>query len=92
MTEEVKKKVERFTSKDSENFVSLLNFAATKAVFNGVTMQQMIDFSRLLNWAQTSLLPKIDAHIFEVLHIKQVENKGNDGEAPTTPPPDAPQS
>lgn len=64
-----------FTDKDTEKFVALLNFIATHAEFHKLTVQKCLEFTRLLNWAQTDLLPKIDAHKFEVLSVKEHKGK-----------------
>ena len=63
--------VPRFSKEDSDKLVEFLNFVATSAEFNKLTVKRVLDFARLLNWAQTSLLPKIDAHIFEVVSVKE---------------------
>lgn len=60
-----------FTEKDKEKFVELLNFVAQHAEFNGLDIRKMLQFTKLLNWAQVDLLPKIDSHVFEILGIKQ---------------------
>lgn len=62
-----------FTDKDTEKMVSFLNFVATYAEFSKLNVNKVLEFTRLLNWAQTDLLPKMDAHKFEVLSVKQAE-------------------
>ena len=49
--------VPRFSKEDSDKLVEFLNFVATSAEFNKLTVKRVLDFARLLNWAQTSLLP-----------------------------------
>lgn len=60
-----------FNEKDTEKLVSLLNFIATNAEFNRLKVQDILAFTKLLNWCQVELLPKIEANIFEVKEIKQ---------------------
>lgn len=62
-----------FTDKDTEKFVSLLNFVATHAEFNKLNVERILGFTRLLNWAQTDLLPKLEAHKFEIVSVTQTE-------------------
>lgn len=64
-----------FSDKDTEKFVMLLNFVATHAEFSKLTVQKCIEFTKLLNWAQADLLPKIEAHKFEVVAIKEHKAK-----------------
>lgn len=66
----------KFSDKDTEKLVSLLNFVATHAEFNGLNVQKVLEFTRLLNWAQTDLLPKIEAHKFEILSVKEAVPSG----------------
>jgi hypothetical protein len=65
----------KFTSKDSEKLVELLNFVATKAEFSKLDVKAVLQFTRLLNWAQTDLLPKIEAHKFEVVSLQEPKKK-----------------
>jgi hypothetical protein len=66
---------QKFSQGDSEKVVQLLNIVATKAEFNGLDVKQIIAFTKLLNWAQTELLPKIDANIFEVVSVTPPSKK-----------------
>ena len=59
----------KFTSKDVEKMVELLNFVATNAKFNNLDVKAVLQFTKLLNWAQTDLLPKIESHKFEVQEV-----------------------
>ena len=58
-----------FTDKDKENLIRLLNLVAQKASFT-VEVKEMIEFVKLLNWAQVDLLPKIESKTFEVTDVK----------------------
>lgn len=60
-----------FSDQDSEKLVSLLNFVANHAEFNRLNIKKMLEFTKLLNWAQVELLPKINAHKFEILGVRQ---------------------
>jgi len=59
-----------FTDKDAEKLVSLLNFIATNATFDNLKVKDVIAFHRMLNWAQTELLVKVQANVFEVQEIR----------------------
>lgn len=65
----------KFTSRDVENLVQLLNFVATNAKFSNLDVKSILQFTRLLNWAQTDLLPKIETHKFEVDALHTPEGK-----------------
>lgn len=54
-----------FTKKDVENLVNLLNTVARNATFK-LSTNDAISYVKLLNWAQTDLLPKVESHILEV--------------------------
>ena len=62
-----------FNEKDAEKLVGLLNFIAKNAKFKDLDVSQVIEFFRLLNWAQTDLLPKVEANIFQVENIKPMK-------------------
>jgi hypothetical protein len=47
-----------FSEQDSEKLVELLD------------VKSCIKFTKLLNWCQVELLPKIDAYKFEVVSVK----------------------
>lgn len=63
----------KFTSKDYEKLVELLNLIATKGTFSNLDIASIIQFTRLLNWSQTELLPKIEAHRFEVVSVTELD-------------------
>lgn len=63
----------KFSDKDSEKLVEFLNFVANHAEFNRLNINKILSFTKLLNWAQTELLPKIEANKFEVLSVREVE-------------------
>lgn len=65
----------KFTSKDTERLVELLNFVATKAKFSELDVKAVLQFTKLLNWAQTDLLPKIESHKFEVVALHEPKKK-----------------
>lgn len=60
-----------FSEKDSEKVVEFLNFIATNAKFDGMDVKKVIQFTKMLNWMQTDLLPRIEAHRFEILSVKE---------------------
>lgn len=55
-----------FTDKDLSNAVEYLNFVATHAEFNKLSVKSLLSFTKLLHWAQTELLPKMEAHKFQI--------------------------
>ncbi len=61
----------KFSEKDAEKLVSLLNFIATNAEFNKLKVRDVIEFYKQLNWAQIELLNKIQANVFEIKEIKK---------------------
>ena len=63
----------QFSEQDSEKIVEFLNFVAQKAKFQELEVKDAIRLTKLLNWFQTDLLPKIDAHKFEILSVKKVK-------------------
>lgn len=65
----------KFTAKDVEKLVELLNFVATKAEFSKLDVKAILQFTRLLNWAQTDLLPKIESHKLEVIALHEPKKK-----------------
>jgi hypothetical protein len=67
-----------FTSKDTEKIVEFLNFIGTNARFSDLGVKQAISLTKMLNYMQTELLPKVDAHILEVLEVREFNNKNKD--------------
>jgi hypothetical protein len=61
----------RFTDKDAEKLVGLLNFVATNATFDKLKVKDIIAFNRMLSWAQTELLIKVQANVFEIQEVRQ---------------------
>ena len=59
-----------FAEKDAEKLVSLLNFVATNATFDRLKVKDIIAFNRMLSWAQTELLTKVQANVFEIQGVK----------------------
>ena len=63
-----------FTQADQENFVKFLNFVVEHTEFKkGFGYKDAIAATKLLNKMQVDILPLIEAHIFEVKEIKEVE-------------------
>lgn len=61
----------KITDKDIERAVALLNFVAKRAEFNGMTVSSVLEFTKLLNWAQTELLPKLESNKFQVVALHE---------------------
>ena len=64
----------KFTEEDKEKLIHFLNFVAKNAEFK-VNTQEIIDYFKLLNHMQTSILPKVEEHILEVKRVIEKENK-----------------
>lgn len=62
----------RFTEKDVEKAIEFLNFVATHAEFNKLSVKAVIDFYKLLSWSQAELLPKIKDHVLEIKKFEQI--------------------
>lgn len=66
----------KFTKEDKEKFIEFMNLIAKHAEFKFNT-EQLINYFKILNHMQRSILPKIDANILEVVRVveeKQDEN------------------
>lgn len=64
----------KFTEEDKKKFVEFLNFIAQNARFpdkenGGVDTKFCIEYFKLLNYMQISILKKIDANIFEIKSV-----------------------
>lgn len=62
----------KFNEEDKEKFIKFLNFVAKKASFN-MNTQEVIEYFKLLNHMQTSILSKIDKNILEIVEINEKE-------------------
>lgn len=62
------------TEQDIANAAKLLNFVATKAEFK-LNTAEVISYYHLLNWAQTQLIPKLEANVFEIKQVKAPKEK-----------------
>ncbi len=58
----------KLKTEDKEKLVEFLNFIATKAEFK-MNTNQVIAYFKLLNYIQQTLLPKIDANIFQLERV-----------------------
>lgn len=68
-----------FTRKDRESLIEFLNEIAKHARFNNMSVDDIIKHYKGLSFVQTILLPKIDAHIMEVVEVVEaVDNDGGD--------------
>ena len=64
-----------FTEEDKKKVVEFLNMTAIHADLTMKT-QKLIEYYKLLAFMQSSLLPKIDAHILEVKRVIDPPPKG----------------
>jgi hypothetical protein len=62
----------KFTKEDKQKVIEFLNFIASTAEFK-MNTNQVIAYFKLLNFMQQSLLPKIEANIFELERIIEEE-------------------
>lgn len=60
-----------FSDKDTEKLVEFLNFIATNAKFDGMDVKKVLHFTKILNWMQVELLPKIESHKFDILDVRE---------------------
>ena len=65
---------QKFSDKDSENLVRFLNFVADKAKFE-LKVKEVIEFYKLLAWAQTELKQKLEANIMGEYKLHEPEPK-----------------
>lgn len=67
----------KFTEDDKKKTIEFLNFVANKAILKEVSVQESIEWFKLLSFMQQTLLPKLDANILEVLRVVEPkeENK-----------------
>ena len=65
---------DKFNDDDKQKFVDFLNIVAKKAQFN-MNTQEIISYFKLLNHMQSSILPKIDKNILEVVDVIEEDNK-----------------
>ena len=62
----------KFTEDDKQKAIDFLNFVTKHAKFK-LTVTENIELFKLLNWAQTSLVPKINSNILEVKRVVEPE-------------------
>lgn len=61
-----------FSKADVEKLTHFLNFVANKAKFE-LSVKEVIEFFKLLHWAQNDLHKKLEGSIAEVVSVKQVQ-------------------
>lgn len=72
-----------FTEDDKKKFIDLLNFVAKSAEFNGLNVQSVLEFTKLLSHAQQVILPKINDHILEIKRVVEAPQEAQpQAEAP----------
>ena len=64
----------KFNEEDKDQIIKFLNLVATKATFEMKT-SDIIQYFKLLNFMQQTLLPKVDANIMEVRRIIESESE-----------------
>lgn len=63
-----------FTEDDKKKVIDFLNCVGKNAKFE-MGVPDIIEFFKLLSFMQQSLLPKIDAHILEVIRVVEAPLK-----------------
>jgi len=70
----------KFTEEDKEKFVEFINFVAKHARYpekdnGGPDTKFCIEYFKHLNFAQTVILKKIDANVFEVKKVVEAKDE-----------------
>jgi hypothetical protein len=60
--------INAFNEDDKKKVIEFLNFTAKHAKFE-VNTQEIIEYFKLLSYAQQTLIPKIDANVFQITKI-----------------------
>lgn len=69
-----------FGEEDKKKLVQYLNLVAKHARFD-VSTNELIEYFKLLNWMQSSLIPKVEANYFEIKkYIEPEEAPAGEGE------------
>lgn len=66
-----------FTEEDRERVVEYLNLVANHAKFTFET-KEVIEYFKLLSHMQRVILPKIEAHVFELKEIQKAQKEKPD--------------
>lgn len=64
----------KFNEEDRDNFVKFLNFVHLKSEFK-MSSKEALEYAKLLNKMQTSILPKIEKNIFEIVEVNDNDNE-----------------
>lgn len=72
----------KFTEADKTKLVDFLNFIATKATFPNWKTEDTVAHFKLLAHIQNIILPKIDANIFEMGKVVQLEKSPEETKEP----------
>jgi hypothetical protein len=65
---------DKFNEEDKKKFIEFLNFVAKEAEFTLKT-DRILEYFKLLNYMQSSMLPKIDANILEVKKVIEAKDE-----------------
>ena len=60
----------KFTDKDASRLAKILGRVVADAKFE-LGVNEFVEFFNELDWASKELIPKIQAHVFEINQIKQ---------------------
>lgn len=63
------KPLSSFTAADAEKLTQFLNFVANKAEFR-VNVKEIIEFFKLLHWAQNELHKKVEGSVAEITAVR----------------------
>jgi hypothetical protein len=63
----------KFAKEDKEKVIEFLNRVAKHAKFSDMSTNELIDYYKSLAYMQTTLLPKIEHNILEVVRVVEEE-------------------
>lgn len=58
----------KFNEEDKQKVIQFLNTVAKKAQYS-MNTQEIIEYFKLLNYMQATILPKIDKNILEIVEV-----------------------
>jgi hypothetical protein len=67
----------KFNEEDKKQFILFLNFIGKNATFNGLKTQDIIEFFKLIQHMQQSILPKIEANTLEIKRVVEAKPEEN---------------
>jgi hypothetical protein len=65
----------KFNEDDKQKFIEYINFVAKNAVFNGLNTTEIINYFKMLQHVQQTILPKINANILEIIKVTEINKE-----------------